>query len=119
MKFPIERYHIIKHQHPTYLTTEIIAKSTYAGNVVKGKAICRIDDTYDEEKGIQLAAARCAVKVAKKRKARANELLAEATKKLAEAQKLVEEMTNFLADATVEFDEAKKDVENILSNMGA
>ena len=58
MKYPIEKYRIVVHQHPTYHTTEIIAMSTYAGEVVKGKAICQLGDNYDEQAGIELAVAR-------------------------------------------------------------
>ena len=69
MKYPVEKYRIVVHQHPRYHTTEIIAMSTYAGEVVKGKAICQIGDNYDEQAGTELAVARCAEKIARKRKA--------------------------------------------------
>ena len=48
--------------------TVVIAVSSYAGRKVRGKAICSADDTFDEERGKQLARLRCAVKIDEKRK---------------------------------------------------
>ena len=117
MRYPIEKYQIIKHQHPKYLGVEIIAKSTYAGQVVKGKAICHDGDTYNEENGIKLAVARCAEKIARKRKARAARLLKHAQDQLAMAQKYVNDMTRYHVDACAEVEEAQADLNNILAKM--
>jgi hypothetical protein len=117
MRYPIEKYQVIVHQHPDYLGTEIIARSTYAGQVVKGKAICHEGDTYNEEKGIKLAVARCAEKIAKKRAARATRLLKKANAQLAMAQKYVADMTAYHNDAVAELAEAQADVTKILSEM--
>ena len=115
--YPIEKYNIVVHQHPTYHTTEIIAYSTYAGKVVRGKAICHINDNYDESKGTKLAVARCAEKIARKRKARAAKLLKKAQNELAKAMKYVEDMSKYHTDACAEVDETKTELETILSNM--
>jgi len=117
MRYPIEKYQIVVHQHPDYHTTEILARSTYAGETVKGKAICHLNDTYDEDKGVKLAVARCAEKIAKKRKARAARLLKKAQDQLAMAQKYVTDMTAYHTDATAELAEAQADVANILATM--
>ena len=117
MKYPIEKYRIVIHQHPTYHTTEILAMSTYAGEVVKGKAICQIDDCYDEQSGIELAVARCAEKIAKKRKARAARLLKHAKEQLAMAQKYVDDMTSYFEGASQEVIDTKADTEAILAKM--
>ena len=117
MRYPIEKYQVIVHQHPDYLGTEIIARSTYAGQVVKGKAICHEGDTYNEEKGIKLAVARCAEKIAKKRAARATRLLKKTNAQLAMAQKYVNDMTAYHNDAVAELAEAQADVSKILSEM--
>lgn len=117
MRYPIEKYQIVVHQHPDYHTTEILARSTYAGETVKGKAICHLKDTYDEEKGVKLAVARCAEKIAKKRKARAARLLKKAQDQLAMAQKYVTDMTAYHTDATAELAEAQADVADILATM--
>ena len=117
MRYPIEKYQIIKHQHKDYLGVEIIAKSTYAGQVVKGKAICHDGDTYNEESGIKLAVARCAEKIAKKRAARAARLLKRANEQLAMAQKYVADMTAYHTDAVAELAEAQAEVADILAKM--
>ena len=39
MKYPIEKYNIVVHQHPEYAGIEIIAWSTYAGKAVYGKCL--------------------------------------------------------------------------------
>ena len=117
MRYPIDKYQIIKHQHKDYLGVEIIARSTYAGQDVKGKAICHVGDTNKEENGIKLAVARCAEKIAKKRAARATRLLKRANDQLAMAQKYVADMTAYHTDAVAELSEAHADVEKILSKM--
>ena len=117
MKYPIEKYKIIVHQHPVYHTTEVIACSTYAGKVVKGKAICHVDDVYNEEQGKRLAVARCANKIAMKRKARSAKLLAKANTQLALAQQYVDNMTKYHTDACVEVAETEGDIKEILAKM--
>jgi hypothetical protein len=117
MKYPMDKYQIAVHQHPDYLGTEIIARSTYAGATVKGKAICHEGDTYSEEKGIKLAIARCAEKIARKRQARAAMLLQKAQQQLAQAEKYVIEMTSYHIDATNEVKEAQAEITNILAQM--
>lgn len=117
MRYPVEKYNIVVHQHKDYKTTEIIAYSTYAGKVVKGNAIVHENDTYDEEKGKKLAIARCAEKIARKRKARAARLLKKANEQLTLAQKYVNDMTRYHIDACAEVEEAQADLNNILAKM--
>ena len=117
MRYPIEKYQIAVHQHPEYLGTEIIARSTYAGKVVKGKAICHTGDNYNEEKGIKLAVARCAQKIAHKRAARATKLLKRANEQLTMAQKYVADMTAYHNDACAEVAEAQAELDAILAEM--
>lgn len=117
MRYQVEKYNIVVHQHKDYKTTEIIAYSTYAGKVVKGNAIVHENDTYDEEKGKKLAIARCAEKISRKRKARAARLLKKANEQLALAQKYVNDMTRYHVDACAEVEEAQADLNNILAKM--
>ena len=117
MRFPVEKYNIVIHQHKDYGSIEIIAWSTYAGRPVYGKAICRDGDTYSEETGIRLAVARCANKIAKKRKARATKLLDNAAKQLAAAQKYVDDMNHYLKDASNEVTETESEIADILSKL--
>ncbi len=117
MRYPIEKYKIVVHQHPTYHSTEIIAYSTYAGKVVRGKAVCHVNDQYDEDKGVKLAVARCAEKIARKRQARANKLLAKAQRQAQEAQKYVTDMMMYAADAKAEVASTQADLNEILKTM--
>jgi hypothetical protein len=117
MRYPVEKYNIVVHQHKDYKTTEIIAYSTYAGKVVKGNAIVHENDTYDEEKGKKLAIARCAEKIARKRQARSARLLKKAHDQLKMAQKYVDDMAQYNADACAEVTEAQTDLQKILAKM--
>ena len=117
MRYPIEKYRIVVHQHPKYLTPEIIAMNTYAGEVVKGKAILHIDDVYDEEAGIKLAAARCAEKISRKRQARATRLLKKAHEQLELAQRYVDKMQHYYDDSCAEVEEAQAELHDIYHNM--
>lgn len=117
MRYPVEKYNIVVHQHKDYKTTEIIAYSTYAGKVVKGNAIVHENDTYDEEAGKKLAIARCAEKIARKRQARSARLLKKAHDQLKMAQKYVDDMAQYNADACAEVAEAQTDLQKILAKM--
>ena len=117
MRYPINKYKIVVHQHKDYGSTEIIAYSTYAGKVVHGKAICHANDQYDEQKGVKLAVARCAEKIARKRQARANKLLEKANKQAEMAQKYVQDMMVYAADARAEVNMAQLELNNILKTM--
>lgn len=117
MRYPVEKYNIVVHQHKDYKTTEIIAYSTYAGKVVKGNAIVHENDTYDEAKGTKLAIARCAEKIARKRQARSARLLKKAHDQLKMAQKYVDDMAQYNADACAEVAETQADLQNILAKM--
>ena len=117
MRYPVEKYNIVVHQHKDYTTPEIIAYSTYAGKVVKGNAIVHENDTYDEEKGKKLAIARCAEKIARKRQARSARLLKKAHDQLKMAQKYVDDMAQYNADACAEVAEAQTDLQKILAKM--
>lgn len=116
-RYPVEKYKIVVHQHPEYHTTEIIAMSTYAGQVVKGKAICHINDEYNEEDGRKLAIARCAAKIAKKRNDRANRLLKKALEQREMAEKYVADMARYQADAFNERKEIEAELADILAKM--
>ena len=78
---------------------EIIAFSTFGGKSVRGKAICAVGDTFDEEKGKLLAAARCNEKIAVKRYKRAKRKIAEAEKAVADATKFYDAMRHYRDDA--------------------
>ena len=116
--YPIEKYEFEIRQHPEYLGVETIAKSTYAGKEVTGKAICRIDDQYNEELGMRLAAARCAAKIARKRLKRADKMSLEAANKSIEAKRHLDNMNHYYEDAREAFIEAECVVDNIIKELG-
>ena len=79
------------------------AISTYAGKTVAGYAKCHPDDEWNWEKGKELAIARCAAKIAKKR-------LARATIKVAEAQCIMDDAVCYLNDMTEYFADSADEV---------
>lgn len=110
--FPKEKY--------TYISTngkKIIALSTYAGKPVRGIAKCSDLDEFDEEKGKELAAARCNLKVAEKRWKSANDAMAEALDVCSIADKMYDKATSYYNDATRDLTIARKELEALLKNM--
>ena len=93
-----------------HLKNRVIAISTYAGKTVKGEADCHPDDEFDIEFGEKLAEARCRVKVAKKRAARAKKKYIEAEKMMKDAVRYLTKMSNYSSDAEMELHEAKAEV---------
>lgn len=106
--YPISKYKF-------YITPDnkTIAVSTYAGKTVKGVAKMDPRDSFIPEFGKELAAARCAVKVAKKRKARADKMVSKAYAEMNKAYKMVEKMKAYQEDARQELEEATFNVTDI------
>jgi len=78
---------------------KVICVSTYAGKTVRGVASCSPHDNYDDTVGMDLARARCDVKVAQKRRANAERRLAEAEAMVAAAKRYRDRMMNYYNDA--------------------
>lgn len=98
-------------------TPVVIAVSTYAGKTVKGRAKCDPRDGYDLEKGKELAAARCAEKVASKRAKRAGRKLSDALNKYMEAKCYLDKMSQYAIDSEKAYEDAKEYTASILANM--
>ena len=114
MKYGLEKYRffVAKKDGKPY---QVIAVSTYAGKEVRGVAKCDPRDEFDLEFGKQLAAARCAYKIAEKRKARA---IAEYRKAAAAADNAVmrfNEMKQYFMDSVDQLDEA---IDNVMKLSG-
>ncbi len=109
--YPIEKYR--------YFTSgnKVIAVSTYAGRTVRGVAICDEQDKFDLQKGKELAAARCATKIARKRFNRANKKIHEAAQILADARGYKVKMDDYWYDASVKLDEALQNEARILCSL--
>ena len=95
---------------------KVIALSSFAGKAVKGVAKCDPTDTFSEEFGEKLAAARCNNKVAAKRVKCAKNKLNAALNVLVEAEKQVAFMEAYYNDALRRFDDSEQEVLNLLNN---
>ncbi len=101
-----EKYRVFVDQNQR----KVIAVSTYAGKNVKGYAKADPRDTFDTEKGTDLAIARCNAKIAEKRAKRAASKVSEALQELVEAQKHLKKMQEYLVDANEACDVANANV---------
>lgn len=95
----------------------VVATSTYAGKTVRGVARCHPNDEFDMDKGIQLAVARCNLKVADKRQARACRKVKEAKLALYGAQVFLDKMLDYRAQSVFDYLSAKDDLEDIETNV--
>ena len=95
----------------------VIAITTYAGKTVKGYAKCHLSDTFDQEFGEKLAKARCNVKVAKKRAARARKKYAEAERLLAQAESQVHKMASYMTDSAEAVVIVEKELQDLLNQV--
>lgn len=93
---------------------EVIAISTYAGQTVKGVAKCHPNDQFDLEFGKRLAAARCEVKVCRKRLKRALQLEEEAYKAQERAEERLLKMGCYVDDANMALSTAEMYLDGIL-----
>ena len=109
--FPIEKYKFYQ------AGKKIIAVSTYAGRTVRGVAVCDDADTFDLEKGKALAAARCGLKIAHKRRARAEKKYNEAYNAVMEAETRLDKMADYCNDATMAVEEVEAAIQNLLDTM--
>ena len=95
----------------------VIAASTYAGHTVKGYAKCDPGDTFNLEKGKELAEARCNEKIALKRRANAVKKYREAALIADQAHNHYNKMAQYFMDADDQVDAAKARVEEILKTL--
>lgn len=92
-EYSLDKYKFYRHDNVT------IAVSTYGGREVKGYAKVDPRDTFNEQFGKELAAARCNAKIAKKRQKHALKQLTKAVKALTAADEQVKKMADYLTDA--------------------
>lgn len=115
--YPIDKYKYYTFTDKNTGSNVIVAASTYAGKVVKGYAKCDPSDTYDFNKGKELAAARCAEKVALRREKRAARKLAEAERALEAAQAFYDKMLYYSQDAWQDVQDATANIADILATL--
>ena len=87
---------------------KVIALSSYAGRTVRGIAKCHPGDTFNEETGKALAAARCNEKIAAKRYARAQDKYLEMCEEFKDFQTRMHKTCDYLRDSYEAYKEAKK-----------
>ena len=78
---------------------KVVVVSTYAGKNVRGVAKCHPSDTFDNEKGVEIAQARCDLKIAEKRVKRAKEKYNEAVAAFNTASKNVDKAAEYVLHA--------------------
>lgn len=109
--YPIEKYQF-------YTTkNKVVAVSTYAGKTVRGIAKADPRDNFDLEAGKKLAAARCAARIAMKRKARAQKEFNKARDAYEKAQARFEKMNLYWQDSKKAAVMAEVEVTNILNEL--
>lgn len=77
----------------------IYAVTTFAGKTVRAKATCAPDDKFSEDVGRRLAYARCTLKVATKRRKRAEDCVRVSKENVARARRYRDKMKAYRADA--------------------
>ena len=96
---------------------KVVAVSTYAGKIVRGVAKCDPRDEFSVEDGKKLAAARCAVKIAKKRNANANAQKKRAYNELVEKQHRLQKMNDYVDDSRRALNAANSELAAIEASM--
>lgn len=115
--FPYNKYQFYTAKKVNGEPYRVIAVSTYAGRKVRGVAKCAPDDKFDMDKGKMLAAARCNLKVAEKRKNRAMKKKAEAIRKRDEANEHYSNMFSYFTDSFIAYEEAKAKLQEIEDSL--
>ena len=96
---------------------KVVAVSTYAGKIVRGVAKCDPRDEFSVEDGKKLAAARCAVKIAKKRNANANAQKKKAYNELVAKQNRLQKMNDYVDDSRRALNAANNELAAIEASM--
>ena len=114
MKYSLDKYKYYQFKNENGGTT-VTAASTYAGRTVKGYAKCDPRDNFSIEKGKELAAARCNLKISEKRLARASKKYLEAARDANEAVAYFERMKQYYMDSVDQVDEAAAEIRELIA----
>ena len=96
---------------------KVIATSRDAGKTIKGIAKCSPEDEFDVEKGKELAAARCNVKVTERRKKRAATEYDEIVTLINELERYKEKKSNIYTKAANEAYQARVSLQKLLEEL--
>ena len=111
MKYSLDKYDYYR------AGNRVIAVSTYAGKAVRGVAKCDATDEFDWEKGKVLAAARCNLKIAKKRAKRAFCKVSQAYADYVEGANWYNKMVDYYNDSNEAVEEAAAELAELEKNM--
>ena len=114
--YPLEKYQYVTYTRKDGIK-EVVALSTYAGKTVRGVAKCDPNDEYNMGKGMELAAARCNAKIAKKRLAAANKACDEALWDVEIARNRLRDMEKYFIDAKSKESEANDYLNSLLAEI--
>lgn len=113
--YPIEKYKFIILPEQK----KVIALTSYAGKTVKGVAVCSEHDEFDVEVGKRLASARANVKVAMKRKARAEKKMEYFNKIIDDVEREYHELEAYFYMADERWENAIDELAGVLNDVGA
>ena len=116
MKYSLDKYKFYTRTNKNG-GQQVIAISTYAGKTVRGVANCDPRDTFSIERGKELAAARCNLKIAEKRAQRAERKVKEAMKALEIQKQFQERMNEYQVDAMSAVKSAQDYINRLLEKM--
>ena len=111
--FPKEKYKYFTNNEDT-----VIAEQTFAGRKYRGKAVASTPDEFNQQVGMDIAAAKCDVKICKARFNYAKERLEFAKKYLDIATAEYEKMSSYFDDSASEYFEASKRLNEIMIQNG-
>lgn len=106
--FPLDRYRFY------FVGNKVIAVSTYCGHNVRGVAKCSAEDKFDVDMGKQLAAARCNLRIAEKRAARAKRKYEASIQQSLAAERYMNQMFKYNSDSKNALEDAQKRVSKLL-----
>ena len=93
----------------------VLASAKFAGYWVSGMAKCHPEDTFNEDFGKALAAARCNKKIAERRYARAMKRYKEATAEYHKAHEQLSDMSEYLTTAYELLKDARKREQDVMN----
>ena len=117
MKYDVNKYKYFVAKKADGTPYQVVAVSTYAGKTVRGVAKCDPRDEFSLENGKKLAAARCNLKVAEKRQARAKRKHEEAVHAVTEKLHFRTKMEHYLADSNAEVNNAKAELAALIQSL--
>ena len=110
-EFPLERYKFF------VVNNMVVAVSSFAGHRVRATAKCDPRDKFDLEKGKRLAAARCNLKVAEKRRKHAHKQYLDLMREYQELAERVHSKRKYFSDSCLKESEAIFALEKTIKEM--